>query len=99
MTMLTRSKAGRAARALVTGAGGFTGRHLAERLSELGYEVWGTTADTGSNIAIPAHAIHALDLLDAQGLHALVSDARPDVVAHLAAASHVTKCIGSSVRI
>lgn len=91
MTTPSSSKAGRAARALVTGAGGFTGRHLVEHLNELGYEVWGTTANTGPSAAIPAHAMHAVDLTDAQGLHAFVRDARPDVVAHLAAASHVTQ--------
>ncbi|RKP46414.1 GDP-mannose 4,6-dehydratase [Trinickia fusca] len=79
----------RAPRALVTGLGGFTGQHLAEHLSGLGYEVWGTfaphtaTPETSAQVALP------VDLLDAESLKSFIDDARPDVVVHLAAAAHV----------
>jgi GDP-6-deoxy-D-talose 4-dehydrogenase len=81
----------RAPRALVTGAGGFTGRHLALHLSELGYEVWGTVAPGGVEASARADVMQPVDLLDADGLHAFIANACPDVVAHLAAASHVTQ--------
>ena len=91
MSALIRPASRHAPRALVTGAGGFTGRHLVEHLSALGYEVWGTVAP--GTVAAPTRAdvMQPVDLLDADGLHALVADSCPDVVAHLAAASHVTR--------
>src|SRR5690349_2980989 len=44
MTAVVRPSDRRTGRALVTGIGGFTGRHLVDHLAELGYEVWGTAA-------------------------------------------------------
>jgi GDP-6-deoxy-D-talose 4-dehydrogenase len=81
----------RAPRALVTGAGGFTGRHLTQHLSELGYEVWGTVAPGTQDASTRTDVMLPVDLRDAEGLYALAADACPDVVAHLAAASHVTQ--------
>lgn len=80
-------------RALVTGAGGFTGRHLIVHLIELGYEVWGTVAPEvdGAPLQSSAHVAQAVDLLDTARLRAFVDDASPEVVVHLAAASHVTQ--------
>jgi nucleoside-diphosphate-sugar epimerase len=84
----------RAGRALVTGIGGFTGRHLVAHLAELGYEVWGTAAPGTGNtedVASATFATAEVDLLDEERLEAWIADARPEVVAHLAAASHVTQ--------
>ena len=62
--------------ALVTGAGGFAGRHLVERLRPDGFEV-----------AAPAHA--ELDLLDAGQVRHTVAAVEPGRVFHLAALASV----------
>ena len=64
-------------RALVTGAGGFAGRHLVRHLSE-GEEVIGPSS-------------REVDLRDAERTRALVRDARPDRVFHLAALASVKR--------
>lgn len=78
-----------ARRALITGLSGFTGRHMAVELTKAGYDVWGTITpspdgDVPDVVGIP------VDLLDADALKSFVTDARPDVVVHLAGAAHVT---------
>ena len=67
-------------RILVTGSGGFTGRHLCAHLREHGYHVVGLTdhASAGSD------EIRA-DLTDAVAMAAAVREAAPDYVVHLAA--------------
>ena len=62
-------------RALVTGAGGFVGPYLTSHLKSCGDEVVGTDTD--------------VDITDAAAVRSSFADARPDVVYHLAAASHV----------
>lgn len=84
MTVSTTSAA-RSRRALVTGAGGFTGHYLVQELQAQGWEVWGL----GRVLAAGAdHVIHA-DLLDAAGLQAAVEQVAPDAVFHLAAIAFV----------
>ena len=62
----------------MTGAGGFAGRHLVRHLSDQGEEVVGpSSAD--------------VDLRDADRTRALVRDARPDRVFHLAALASVKR--------
>ena len=61
---------------LVTGGGGFVGRHLLERLS----------AD-GNDFAAPAHG--ELELLDAEAVRSAVASLRPTAVVHLAARASV----------
>lgn len=80
-----------ARRALVTGAGGFTGRHLIDHLTGLGYEVWGALAPGTSPFPGAAYVKEEIDLLDEERLEAWIAVARPDAVVHLAAASHVTQ--------
>lgn len=79
-----------ARRALITGLGGFTGRYMAQSLMAAGYEVWGTILPHNLRDApLPARCTGiAVDLLDADALDAAVTDARPDVVVHLAASAH-----------
>jgi GDP-4-dehydro-6-deoxy-D-mannose reductase len=65
------------ARVLVTGASGFAGGHLVEACAAAGDET----------IAAPRAAV--ADLRDPAVARALVAEARPDVVYHLAALAHV----------
>ncbi len=75
-------------RALVTGASGFVGRHLTERLQISGYEVVAAGGpDDESALAI--------DLLDPHTLRAAFDLARPDVVFHLAAQASVSQSIAA----
>jgi len=64
-------------RALVTGAGGFVGRHLVEHLRSAGDDVVAVSHGDGP------------DLLDAEGWSALFERARPEVVYHLAGQTSV----------
>jgi GDP-4-dehydro-6-deoxy-D-mannose reductase len=64
--------------ALVTGAHGFAGRHLVERLVAKGHEIAGPGSDE-------------LDLRDAARTRAFVADAAPASVFHLAALASVGK--------
>src|SRR5262245_29803620 len=67
-------------RVLVTGAGGFTGRHLCAHLREHGFRVFGLTDRPPEQ----PDEIEA-DLLDAGAVVAAVREAAPDYVVHLAA--------------
>ena len=62
-------------RVLVTGAGGFVGRHLAPRLEADGWEVTGTDLE--------------LDVSDESAFGARVAEVLPDAIVHLAAQSSV----------
>lgn len=65
-------------RALITGAGGFVGPHLARELEAAGHEVTGIDLRSGP------------DLLDADGWVDTVRRTRPDVIYHLAGWSDVS---------
>ncbi|MCH2433085.1 MAG: GDP-mannose 4,6-dehydratase [Acidimicrobiales bacterium] len=65
-------------RALVTGSAGFVGRHLVDHLTACGDDVTATDRSHGGP-----------DLLDAPALAALMSDAAPEVVFHLAGQADV----------
>ena len=69
-------------RVLLTGAEGFTGRHLRPLLEDQGYEVIGM-----SDVGAPGR--HGVDLRDAAAVATFVAAARPTHVVHLAAISHV----------
>jgi GDP-4-dehydro-6-deoxy-D-mannose reductase len=62
----------------VTGARGFAGGHLVDRLRDDGHEVLAPSSDE-------------LDLLDAERTHRFVADAEPERVFHLAALASVGK--------
>jgi nucleoside-diphosphate-sugar epimerase len=68
----------------VTGARGFTGRYLCDRLRADGYEVIGLT----ESLPAAGGEVHA-NLLDAAATARAVELARPDRVVHLAAVSFV----------
>ncbi|GHV08638.1 GDP-mannose 4,6-dehydratase [Clostridia bacterium] len=69
-------------RALITGGGGFVGRHLRNELEASGYTVFGIDriADSYNDI---------IDLLDKSALADYVRAKKPDVIFHLAAQSSV----------
>ena len=75
-------------RVLITGAGGFVGRHLVRELSGHGDEV--ITFDAQSAVPIPGSARHIPgDICDAAALLSAIGQAKPDACVHLAALSFV----------
>lgn len=64
-------------KALVTGAGGFVGRHLVDHLRAHGDDVVGVDVDSG------------VDVTDPDAVHAAVENGAPDAIYHLAALSHI----------
>ncbi|GGK46852.1 NAD-dependent epimerase/dehydratase family protein [Salinarimonas ramus] len=79
-----------APRTLVTGATGFTGRHLVRALRADGHEVFATGAspDAGFEDGV---AYRPADLMDEEALRGLVAEARPTNVVHLAAIAFVAE--------
>jgi GDP-4-dehydro-6-deoxy-D-mannose reductase len=74
-------------RALVTGASGFVGRHLVERLTADGHEVIAAAGPHDADAGIP------IDLQDVDTLHAAFDIAQPDAVFHLAAQAFVPRAL------
>ncbi|WP_027081804.1 NAD-dependent epimerase/dehydratase family protein [Lysobacter sp. HA18] len=70
--------------ALVTGAGGFTGRFVSQALTEAGFDVVGWTHAGGAG-----NGLRSVELRDAASVREAVVDAAPDVVVHLAAIAFV----------
>lgn len=73
-------------RVLVTGCGGFVGPHIAEALVRAGCRVWGVD-EKGEAANAPLEKCVSLDLTDSKAVEALIDDASPDAVVHLAAQS------------
>ncbi len=73
-------------RVLLTGAGGFVGRRCLAPLAEAGYEVHAVGRRPGAHASADAPSIrrHAVDLLDARGVAALVAEVEPTHLLHLA---------------
>jgi nucleoside-diphosphate-sugar epimerase len=74
-------------KALVTGIAGFTGHYLAEALSRRGISVVGLAQSAA--VVNCVDRIHAVDITDFDALERVVVEEKPDLVAHLAAISHV----------
>lgn len=74
----------RSERVLITGASGFTGNHLMERLRQNGYEVIGLSRKMGA-----ANSFN-LDLRDLNSLTRAFAETRPRVIVHLAGISAPT---------
>ena len=82
-------------KALITGATGFAGQHLARHLRDVGDQVWGTyTTASPSEAASVEIPYHAWDI-SRPAPDSLVETLRqyqPDVIYHLAAMSHPGSC-------
>ena len=70
-------------RALVTGAGGFLGRHVVERLRDIGAEVFTLGVDRSGKSA-SSRAFLLRTPIDAAGIETAMRAARPNLVFHLA---------------
>lgn len=75
-------------RALIFGANGFVGGHLAHELVSHGYEVYGSDQQEGPRYAELASYAQG-DITDAQGVADIVAQVKPDVVVDLAAIASV----------
>lgn len=77
------------ARILITGANGFTGHHLIERLARDGHEL--VSLARGSNESAPAQVTrtYVADLRDLDALGRIVTEVEPERVVHLAAIANV----------
>jgi nucleoside-diphosphate-sugar epimerase len=73
---------------LVTGAGGFLGRHLCRLLLRLGAEVHGTVRSSPAPSGVHPHA---LDLIAPEAVRACVERLRPALVFHLAAPVNLSR--------
>ena len=79
-------------RALVTGVGGFVGRHLSQHLQDAGDEVCGVgRSDNAPGLA--STPVAHIDLNDRAAVERLVRETRPDAVYHLAAQSSPSESI------
>src|SRR5690348_14768809 len=85
-------------RVLVTGAAGFAGSHLVDRLAAAGVAViaWrrGAAARAGADRADAAPAPSSIrwmevELLQRSAVDAAIAEVRPDAVVHCAGAAHV----------
>lgn len=74
---------------LITGAGGFTGQHLARRLAEQGHRICGLFRDAPDEPVADVAETHICDLADGNGLRAVLDMVQPDHVVHLAAIAFV----------
>jgi nucleoside-diphosphate-sugar epimerase len=74
---------------LITGVTGFTGRYLAPRMADAGYEVHGTVhGESGPGVA-GVSRLHRVDLGDSEAVSRLVETVEPNKVVHLAAIAFV----------
>ncbi|MBA4019502.1 MAG: hypothetical protein C0483_20245 [Pirellula sp.] len=71
-----------AARTLITGVGGFTGRWLAEALRADGVDVFGLGRSPTTAAAVAGY--YACDVADASAVREVIEDVRPSRVYHLA---------------
>ena len=77
------------ARILITGANGFTGTHLIERLAREGHQLFGLAHHINeANSPLVAHT-WAADLRDLEALSDIIAELQPERVVHLAAIANV----------
>ncbi len=80
-------------RSLITGISGFAGGHLAVELLARGDEITGIDRIQGPQLAEYGEriAFHQADIRDSSALAAVFSEARPEIIFHLAALTHVAQ--------
>ncbi|WP_151733824.1 GDP-mannose 4,6-dehydratase ['Paenibacillus yunnanensis' Narsing Rao et al. 2020] len=77
-------------KALITGATGFVGQHLASYLVDEGLQVYGTSRNNAGEINnVPEMKVMFLDFNDVTAIVDLLNKVRPDFVYHLAGQSSV----------
>ena len=79
-------------RVLITGLGGFVGRHLGRLLAETGGgEVYGSVVEMelGGELPLPAEQIYTCDLLDEKAVTNLINTVRPRQIYHIAGIAEV----------
>lgn len=76
-------------RILITGAQGFTGLHLLDRLSVEGHELHGLVHQPAPGRHAALHQEHVADLRDLPALESIIAQVKPDQVIHLAAIAFV----------
>lgn len=76
-------------RILITGARGFTGLHLLDRLAGEGHELHGLVHHSAPGSHPSLHAEHVADLRDLPALERIIAQVEPDQVVHLAAIAFV----------
>ena len=74
---------------LITGVNGFTGRYLAERLAGMGHRVSGLLLEPVDEILPGVTHSYIGDLTDSARMRAVLAEAQPDHVVHLAAIAFV----------
>lgn len=77
------------ARILITGASGFTGRHLVDRLSHDGHVLHGLERSNDPSARHDGLTIHQADLLDKDAVARVIEAVQPERVVHLAAVAFV----------
>ncbi|MCX7284505.1 MAG: NAD-dependent epimerase/dehydratase family protein [Novosphingobium sp.] len=77
------------ARVLVTGANGFTGRYLVDRLVQDDHELFGLVHSDDGGAADSLAGRVVADLRDHSAVERIVADLQPEIVVHLAAIANV----------
>ena len=75
---------------VITGAMGFTGRHLASLLKMRGYSVHGLVQELSDHPS-PTIQYHRCDLTNTQAITQVLADIRPDKIIHLAGVSFIAE--------
>src|SRR5207248_11557634 len=73
-------------RALITGVGGFVGRHLLQHLQEEGDQVFGL-GRASDVLGLESSRIYRTDLADRPAVERMLREIQPEAVYHLAAQS------------
>lgn len=76
-------------RTLITGANGFTGRHLAPLLEAKGHEIHGLAHSSDEVLPTGVHQLHQADIADTAALKRIIAYVRPQHVVHLAGIAFV----------